>query len=391
MSAARGSLAVLPPGEVEEDRLEPRRETRRVAHRQAELGCGLHELDEDAFRARRVHTDERVVPLDLDRANRIEPLRALGEWRGIALDGHGDQRLGAVPALQLRRRVDGERLAAIENRDALAEYVRLLHVVRREQRRLPGAVEVREDPPEIDPGLRVDAGGRLVEEQHLRRVHQRAGQHQPLRETTREAEDHRVGPLGERELLEQVVGARSSAGAGNAEEAAVVVEVLPDRERPVERVRLRDHADLALHVGGVPPHVEAGDERTSSGRDHRGGQHPDRGRLARAVGAEEPEELAAPHLEVEPVGGYEGAVPVVELVGPDRRVPHRRERICTAGTTMRSPGGVPERPKGTGCKPVGSAYGGSNPPAPTLTSERQEGDSVIVATRSWISRASWSS
>ena len=27
-------------------------------------------------------------------------------------------------------------------------------------------------------------------------------------------------------------------------------------------------------------------------------------------------------------------------------------------------GGVPERPKGTGCKPVGSAYGGSNPPAP---------------------------
>ena len=31
-----------------------------------------------------------------------------------------------------------------------------------------------------------------------------------------------------------------------------------------------------------------------------------------------------------------------------------------------APGGVPERPKGTGCKPVGSAYGGSNPPAPTV-------------------------
>ncbi len=27
-------------------------------------------------------------------------------------------------------------------------------------------------------------------------------------------------------------------------------------------------------------------------------------------------------------------------------------------------GGVPERPKGAGCKPVGSAYGGSNPPSP---------------------------
>jgi hypothetical protein len=30
-----------------------------------------------------------------------------------------------------------------------------------------------------------------------------------------------------------------------------------------------------------------------------------------------------------------------------------------------SPGGVPERPKGAVCKTVGSAYGGSNPPAPT--------------------------
>ena len=35
--------------------------------------------------------------------------------------------------------------------------------------------------------------------------------------------------------------------------------------------------------------------------------------------------------------------------------------------TLVARGGVPERPKGTGCKPVGSAYGGSNPPAPTVT------------------------
>src|SRR5436309_246639 len=48
----------------------------------------------------------------------------------------------------------------------------------------------------------------------------------------------------------------------------------------------------------------------------------------------------------------------------------RRERIRSGGTTMRSPGGVPERPKGTGCKPVGSAYGGSNPPAPISAGAR---------------------
>jgi hypothetical protein len=37
------------------------------------------------------------------------------------------------------------------------------------------------------------------------------------------------------------------------------------------------------------------------------------------------------------------------------------------GYNPASPGGVPERPKGTGCKPVGSAFGGSNPPAPILS------------------------
>ncbi len=41
------------------------------------------------------------------------------------------------------------------------------------------------------------------------------------------------------------------------------------------------------------------------------------------------------------------------------------ERAHEPKATMARPGGVPERPKGTGCKPVGSAYGGSNPPAPT--------------------------
>ena len=263
-----------------------------------------------------------LVPLDLDRADAVEPLGALGERRGISLHGQRDQRLGAVPPLQLGGRVDGERLAVVDDRDPLAQLVGLLHVVRREQRRLPGAVEVLEDPPEVDPRLGVDAGGRLVEEEHPRLVHERAGHHQPLRETAREVEDHRVGALGERELLEQLVGSRPGAGARDAEEAAVVVEVLPDGERAVERVRLRDDADLALHVGGVAADVEAGDERAPAGRDDGRREHPDRRRLARAVRAEQAEELAAPHLEVEPVDGDERPVDLAELLGPDRRVPH---------------------------------------------------------------------
>src|SRR5205809_779704 len=47
----------------------------------------------------------------------------------------------------------------------------------------------------------------------------------------------------------------------------------------------------------------------------------------------------------------------------------------------RSPGGVPERPKGTGCKPVGSAYGGSNPPAPTSVDSRAIAELRALAAR----------
>ena len=201
-----------------------------------------------------------------------------------------------------------------------------------------------------------------MEEEHPRLVHERARHHQPLGESAREMEDHRVGALGERELLEQLVGPCPRAGACDAEEAAVVVEVLPDGERPVQRVRLRDHADLALHVGCVAADVEAGDERAPAGRDDGRREHPDRRRFPRPVRAEQAEELAAPDLEVEPVDGDERPEDLAELLGPDRSVVaggHQAQSYNGA-----PPGGVPERPKGTGCKPVGSAYGGSNPPAP---------------------------
>ncbi len=56
---------------------------------------------------------------------------------------------------------------------------------------------------------------------------------------------------------------------------------------------------------------------------------------------------------------------MAEPAGP---APTTATSKCSTRARLQWPsaqGGVPERPKGTGCKPVGSAYGGSNPPAPT--------------------------
>ena len=50
-----------------------------------------------------------------------------------------------------------------------------------------------------------------------------------------------------------------------------------------------------------------------------------------------------------------------------RNAPSRDRRTCRrAAATIARPAGVPEWPKGAGCKPAGSAFGGSNPPPCTV-------------------------
>ena len=56
----------------------------------------------------------------------------------------------------------------VDDREPVAELVGLLHVVRGEQDRLPVGVQLAEDLPQRDAALRVEAGGRLVEEQDRR-------------------------------------------------------------------------------------------------------------------------------------------------------------------------------------------------------------------------------
>ena len=57
----------------------------------------------------------------------------------------------------------------VDDRHPVTELIRLLHVVGREQDRLPVGMELAHDVPQGQPALRVEPGRRLVEEQHLGR------------------------------------------------------------------------------------------------------------------------------------------------------------------------------------------------------------------------------
>src|SRR5450830_215380 len=75
-----------------------------------------------------------------------------------------------VPVLrdEVVRCLDGEEPAVVDNRDAVTDGLRLLHGVRRQQD-AAAVTSHRLDPvPQLAPGLRVEAGGRLVEEQQER-------------------------------------------------------------------------------------------------------------------------------------------------------------------------------------------------------------------------------
>ena len=149
----------------------------------------------------------------------------------------------------------------VHDRDPLAELVGLLHVVRGEQDRLAVPVQLAEHVPQREPALRVEAGGRLVEEQHGRAVEDRPCHHQPLRHPAGQGVDRGLGPFGQLELLEQVVSDLPGLLRTHAEQPTVEVQVLPDRQLAVEGVLLRHDAAQLLgqrRMGGdVDPAEEA--------------------------------------------------------------------------------------------------------------------------------------
>ncbi len=108
----------------------------------------------------------------------------VGEHLEVAVgsDLHGG--VGPDRVLQAGRRVEGHDAPLIDDGDAIAELVGLLHVVRGEEDRLPVDVQLAEDLPQRDPALGIEASSGFIEEQHRRSVHHRSRHHEPLGHAT---------------------------------------------------------------------------------------------------------------------------------------------------------------------------------------------------------------
>ena len=192
----------------------------------------------------------------------------------------------------------------------------------RQQHRDAGRPELADQRTGPQPRRRVEAGGRLVEEDEFGASHQRHRQREPLLLAAGEApvrrppHDRVVEPDALQERLRplriRVVG-------------GVQAEELEGPQQGVEAAPLEHQADPPPQRGSVAARVEPEDADAPAVGRPVALQRLDRRRLARPVGPEEREELARRDGEGEPVDGGPLAVALDQAVDDDggNRV-HRR-------------------------------------------------------------------
>jgi hypothetical protein len=98
----------------------------------------------------------------------------------------------------------------------------------------------------------------------------------------------RLGPgVGQAHPIEELVGPAAGGGLAQPVEPAEQDEVLAAAENLVDGRLLAAEADPPPDLVGGASHVGAGHHRPAAVGSQEGGEHPDRGRLAGAVRAEQ--------------------------------------------------------------------------------------------------------
>src|SRR2546427_7087941 len=289
-------ITELPSGERDEDvvergvmRGEQRQLHTALAKQREQRGEGavqLYDRERDSVgtRPHRRHTPH--LSQDLDQIVRNPALRQR-EVHHVVRAQRRNQLLGSSL---------GDDLAVIHDRDAIAEALGFLHIVRREQHRPAVRTEAADDFPQLPARLRIQAGRRLIEEQQLGFADERARDGEALLLTARERHDARLALFLQLDEGEHFIdGVRL----------------------PVERSEQReDLADLQLvgELGFLELNAEALAQRPPGGavaprrpqdldlarvRYRQALEDFNGGGLAGAVGAEQPKTLARADGEVE--------------------------------------------------------------------------------------------
>src|SRR5438067_9670419 len=244
------------------------------------------------------------------------------------------QKLVQQVGLDLLWRADGHHAALVEDADAVGGLGLFQVMGREEDRDVVRRAHVAQIRPQVAAAGRVEAGGRLVQEQHPRPVHETANDLQLALHAARQLL-HRLEDLGlQAEDAGQVAQLLAICPRHGAEEGPVRIEAVEDgvkahvllaREVQVEAVLLKDDAHARAHSGGIAHGVAAVDHHAPGGRPKGGGEDRDGGGLAGAVRPQQREELARTNLEGDPVDGIAvGLLVTLDQVSNLDHAGHRR-------------------------------------------------------------------
>ena len=161
-----------------------------------------------------------------------------------------DRCLAGVPGDQLGRGPVVEHPPVAHRNDPVAQRLCLVELVRDQQHRRTGVVELGDRRPDLAPGGRVEALGELVEDHQPGPVEQRQHQEQPLPLAAAQARERGPASVRQPELLQQPVTVGRPATGEQ-------VDRLGDPEPVRQAGALQLAADLLSQPVGVPDRVQA--------------------------------------------------------------------------------------------------------------------------------------
>ena len=266
------------------------------------------------------HGQGEGVGAEVNRA----PLQGVGQDRLglgslLAVEEPDVQGPRADVGLELGAGPLGHDPAVVDDRDLVGKLVGFLQVLGGEQHRGAGRGDLADQLPHLDLAARVHARGGLIEEQQVGGHDQAGPDVEPAAHPGRVANHRTAGRAGQVEGGEQVIGSLFAGGAGQAAQPAEDDQVLIPGQIVIEGGELAGHGHPCPDRIHLAHHVEPQDTGGAAVRPGQGGQDADGGGLARPVGAEEPEHLAAPDREVDPVQCPGLAVGLDQTVRLDRR------------------------------------------------------------------------
>ena len=196
----------------------------------------------------------------------------------------------------------GDDAASVDDGQAAGQPIGLVQVMRSEQHgHLVEFGQPGDFVPHRRPRLRVESGCRLVEEQHLRPVHEAERDVEAALHAAGVGADEPARRLGQREALQELVRPAPGGLGGLAVEVTLEDEVLAAGGGRVGPGALADDADDTTRLGRVSPDVDALDGRAALVGDRQRGQDLDGGSLAGAVRADQGVDRAGGDGEVKAV------------------------------------------------------------------------------------------